>query len=147
MKDGRALKTSWGSPNYAAPEVINGKAYDGWQVDVWSCGVILYAMLFGELPFDDENINAMFKWIKNAKYYMKDSASIEAKDLLNRMIQPDPFRRITIEEIKTHPWFKIGIPRYLYEPLMDIKMDGCHKELDKEIVDKLFQLKLNTFIY
>lgn len=143
MKEGRALKTSWGSPNYAAPEVINGKTYDGCQVDVWSWGVILFAMLFGELPFDEDNINTMFKHIKNAKYYMKDAASIEAKDLLNKMIQPDPFKRITISEIKNHPWFKLNIPRYLYEPLKDLKMNGTHNELDEDIVDMLFDLKLN----
>ena len=78
---------------------------------------------------------------------MKDSASIEARDLLNRMIQPDPFKRITIEEVKVHPWFKVNIPRYLYEPLMDLKMDGCLSKLDEDIVDKLFELKLNTNIF
>ena len=103
-------------------------------------------MLFGELPFDEENINTMFKYIKNAKYYMKDAATVEAKDLLNRMIQPDAFKRITISDIKCHPWFKLNIPKYLYEPLKDLKMNGTHLGLDKGIVDKLFELKLNINI-
>lgn len=142
-KEGRALKTSCGSPNYAAPEVINGKPYDGCQIDVWSCGVILYAMLYGELPFDEENVNTMFKKIKDAKYHMKGAASVEAKDILNRMMQPNPYKRITIDEIKNHPWFREGVPKYLLEPFTDTKIGGGHRFLDKEIVDKLFTLKLN----
>ncbi|KAG0734589.1 hypothetical protein G6F62_012055 [Rhizopus arrhizus] len=63
MTDGDFLKTSCGSPNYAAPEVISGRLYAGPEVDVWSCGVILYVMLCGRLPFDDEYIPTLFKKI------------------------------------------------------------------------------------
>lgn len=100
-------------------------------------------MLFGELPFDEENINTMFKYIKNARYNMSGAASAEAKDLINRMIQPTPYKRITISEIKDHPWFKLSVPRYLYTPLNEVKTDGIHKKLDSEIVDRLFHLKLS----
>ena len=64
IRDGEFLHTSCGSPNYASPEVICGSMYAGPEVDVWSCGVILYALLCGSLPFDDENIPNLFKKLK-----------------------------------------------------------------------------------
>lgn len=60
LKDGEFLLTSCGSPNYAAPEVINGMRYTGPEIDVWSCGVILYVMLCGRLPFEDDDVNVLF---------------------------------------------------------------------------------------
>lgn len=68
MKDGDFLQTSCGSPNYASPEVISGKLYAGPEVDVWSCGVILYVMLTGKLPFDDEAIPQLFKKISGNSF-------------------------------------------------------------------------------
>ena len=69
-KDSAALSTACGSPNYAAPEVISGQSYSGHEVDVWSCGVILYAMLCGSLPFDDDNLAQLFLKIKQGDYQM-----------------------------------------------------------------------------
>jgi 5'-AMP-activated protein kinase, catalytic alpha subunit len=86
MKDSHALKTACGSPNYAAPEVISGKAYSGIEVDIWSCGVILYAMVCGSLPFDDDSMSTLFNKIKEGKYYMPFNISLDVKDLINRML-------------------------------------------------------------
>ena len=78
MRDGLCLKTSCGSPNYAAPEVISASFYDGREVDIWSCGVILYAMLSGQLPFDEESMPQLFAKIKKSKFYMPNYISDEA---------------------------------------------------------------------
>lgn len=146
MKGGRALKTSCGSPNYAAPEVISGKIYDGTEVDVWSLGVTLYAMLFGELPFDDDCVNTMFKYIKEAKYYMHSSCSKEVKDLLNKMLQPNPFKRITIPEIMQHPWFQAEHWQIKYYDKFLLRVMKGEEEIDQEIIDNLFDLKLKLNI-
>ncbi|KDD75259.1 protein kinase, partial [Helicosporidium sp. ATCC 50920] len=119
MRDGHFLKTSCGSPNYAAPEVISGRLYAGPEVDVWSCGVILYALLCGSLPFDDENIPNLFKKIKGGIYTLPSHLSPAARDLIPRMLLVDPLKRITIPEIRAHPWFALHLPRYLAVPHAD----------------------------
>ena len=63
MKDGKLLKTACGTPNYAAPEIVGERKYEGTSVDIWSCGVILYALLVGSLPFDEETIALLYKKI------------------------------------------------------------------------------------
>ena len=113
MSDGDFLKTSCGSPNYAAPEVISGRLYSGPEVDVWSCGVILYVMLCGRLPFDDEYIPSLFMKINKGIYTLPPYLSAEARDLLSRMLVVDPVKRITIAEIRQHPWFNRDLPAYL----------------------------------
>jgi serine/threonine protein kinase len=77
---------------------------------------------------------------------MKGAATVEAKDLLNRMMQPDPFKRITIQEIKEHPWFKVNVSRYLKSPEFDTRSTIPQRIPDSEIIDKLFKLKLNIKI-
>jgi len=78
MKDGKFLKTSCGSPNYAAPEIIEGKKYVGTEVDAWSCGVILFVLLTGTLPFDDDVITILFSKIKKGKFIMPSYLSRDA---------------------------------------------------------------------
>ncbi|KAF8408145.1 hypothetical protein HHK36_007287 [Tetracentron sinense] len=119
MRDGHFLKTSCGSPNYAAPEVISGRLYAGPEVDVWSCGVILYALLCGTLPFDDENIPNLFKKIKGGIYTLPSHLSPGARDLIPRMLVVDPMKRMTIPQIRQHAWFQAHLPRYLAVPPPD----------------------------
>jgi len=122
MTDGNFLKTSCGSPNYAAPEVVGGKLYAGPEVDVWSCGVILYVLLCARLPFDDEYIPTLFKKIQSGTYHMPNYISSGAARLIRRMLQVSPVTRITIEEIRQDPWFTKDIPKYL-EPAVEEFLD------------------------
>lgn len=93
MHDGLSLKTSCGSPDYAAPEIIEHVSYDGAKVDAWSCGVILYTMLYGQNPFDEESQNHTFHKIIAGDFTFNDSAaqvSNEAKDLIRKLLDPNP---------------------------------------------------------
>jgi 5'-AMP-activated protein kinase catalytic alpha subunit len=138
MRDGHFLKTSCGSPNYAAPEVISGRLYAGPEVDVWSCGVILYALLCGSLPFDDENIPNLFKKIKGGIYTLPSHLSPGARDLIPRMLLVDPLKRITIPEIRQHPWFTVHLPRYLAVMQADPVAAGTH--IDEDIIRDVVRL-------
>jgi carbon catabolite-derepressing protein kinase len=124
MTDGNFLRTSCGSPNYAAPEVISGKLYAGPEVDVWSCGVILYVLLVGRLPFDDEYIPALFKKIAQGNYHMPSSLSPGASRLIRKMLHVSPVHRITIQEIRQDPWFNKGLPEYLRLPVAEFLDTG-----------------------
>ncbi|KAI0095181.1 snf 1 [Irpex rosettiformis] len=116
IKDGDFLKTSCGSPNYAAPEVIRGGLYTGPEIDVWSCGVILYVMLCGRLPFEDDDVQTLFTKISQGVYHMPSFLSNDARTLISGMLAVDPVKRITVPEILQHPFFTIDLPRYL-QPL------------------------------
>jgi len=124
MTDGNFLKTSCGSPNYAAPEVISGKLYAGPEVDVWSCGVILYVLLVGRLPFDDEYIPALFKKIAQGNYVVPSYMSVGARSLIKRMLQVNPVDRITIQQIRQDPWFQQDLKEYLQPPVEEFLDTG-----------------------
>lgn len=138
MRDGHFLKTSCGSPNYAAPEVVSGKLYAGPEIDVWSCGVILYALLCGILPFDDENIPNLFKKIKGGIYTLPSHLPPGARDLIPRMLLVDPMKRITIPEIRQHGWFKDRLPRYLAVPAPDVMQHL--KKIDEAILQEVVRM-------
>lgn len=122
MQDGNFLKTSCGSPNYASPEVISGKLYAGPEVDVWSCGVILYVMLCRRLPFDDESIPVLFKNISNGVYTLPNFLSESSVDLIKKMLIVNPLNRITVDEIFQHEWFKTDLPEYLVPERLKLKV-------------------------
>ncbi|KAF5345498.1 hypothetical protein D9757_013510 [Collybiopsis confluens] len=113
ISDGDFLSTSCGSPNYAAPEVIRGAVYAGPEIDVWSSGVILYVMLCGRLPFEDENVPELFSKITQGSYIIPNHVSPDARSLISAMLAVDPVRRITIPEIIQHPFFQKDLARYL----------------------------------
>ncbi|KAF2758762.1 Pkinase-domain-containing protein [Pseudovirgaria hyperparasitica] len=109
---GDLMQTSCGSPCYAAPElVVSDSLYTGRKVDVWSCGVILYAMLAGYLPFDDDpanpegdNINLLYKYIVSTPLTFPEYVTPHARDLLKRILVPDPRKRADLFEVARHSW-------------------------------------------
>ncbi|KAK7034547.1 serine/threonine-protein kinase gin4 [Paramarasmius palmivorus] len=98
------LETSCGSPHYASPEIVNGDKYQGNATDIWSCGVILFALLTGRLPFDDKNVKTLLAKVKVGKYEIPAYVDPQAKDLLSKMLVVESSKRITIPEILRHPW-------------------------------------------
>ncbi|CAI7791408.1 unnamed protein product [Closterium sp. NIES-53] len=120
MTEGHFLRTSCGSPNYAAPEVISGRFYCGPEVDVWGCGVVLYTLLCGRLPFDEKSHVALYQKIKAGAYSRPTHVTPAVQDLLARLLVVDPTMRATIPEIRRHPWF---LPWFLPSDLIRLQED------------------------
>ena len=136
MKDGIFLYSSCGSPNYAAPELISGKYYNGAAIDIWSCGVILYTLLTGYLPFNEKQTNKLYKKITECKYILPENISDSAKDLIFRILQKNPLDRITIPEIKQHKWFSNKLS--LFQVIDNAKyIYGSRAQVDKDIIHQI----------
>lgn len=114
-------KSTVGTPAYIAPEVLSRKEYDGKIADVWSCGVTLYVMLVGGYPFEDpedpKNFRKTIGRIMGVQYSIPDYVRVSAdcKHLLSRIFVSNPSKRITIPEIRKHPWFLKNLPKELIE--------------------------------
>ncbi|XP_053708114.1 serine/threonine-protein kinase BRSK1 isoform X1 [Synchiropus splendidus] len=102
------LETSCGSPHYACPEVIRGEKYDGRRADVWSCGVILFALLVGALPFDHDNLRQLLEKVKSGVFHMPHFIPPECQALLKGMIEVNADKRLTLEAIQKHSWYQGG---------------------------------------
>ena len=102
------LKSKCGSPSYTAPEILRGELYDGFKSDIWSCGVILYAMLCGYLPFIGENKKSLFKNIINCKFDIPIYISKDARKLIKGILVSDPDKRFTIDDIKNNEFYLNG---------------------------------------
>lgn len=112
---GSLLETSCGSPHYCDPMVVSGSMYDGLKADIWSCGVILYAMVTGRLPFDDDNIQRLLQKVQVGQYHLPSDLPKDLRDLIKQMLTVDPKERISLEGIKAHPWFKSIPPKNYIE--------------------------------
>ncbi|KAG2684729.1 hypothetical protein I3843_10G086200 [Carya illinoinensis] len=108
VREDGLLHTTCGTPNYVAPEVINNKGYDGAKADLWSCGVILFVLMAGYLPFEESNLAALYKKIFKADFTCPPWFSSSAKKLIKRILDPSPSTRITIAEVIENEWFKKG---------------------------------------
>ena len=125
------LQTACGTPSYAPPEMLEGLQYNGEASDIWSCGIILYAMLCGTLPFTESKEEIIARKIKTHDYSIPQYLSKEAQDMLNHILKINPEERFTIEGIKKHPWFNIVKPHLI----KGISLNEIRMPVDENILN------------
>ncbi|KAK3204538.1 hypothetical protein Dsin_018584 [Dipteronia sinensis] len=130
VREDGLLHTTCGTPNYVAPEVINNKGYDGAKADLWSCGVILFVLMAGYLPFEESNLMALYKKIFKADFKSPPWFSSSAKKLITRILDPNPLTRITIAEVIENEWFKKGYkpPKFEQPDINLVDVDAIFNE-------------------
>ncbi|CAL8351688.1 unnamed protein product [Merluccius merluccius] len=138
------LETSCGSPHYACPEVIRGEKYDGRKADAWSCGVILFALLVGALPFDDDNLRNLLEKVKLGVFHMPHFIPPDCQNLLRGMIEVDATKRLTLEQIQKHTWYLAGKnepePEQPVPRKVAIRMLAAAEEIDPDVLESMHSL-------
>ncbi|XP_058484979.1 serine/threonine-protein kinase BRSK2-like isoform X9 [Solea solea] len=138
------LETSCGSPHYACPEVIRGEKYDGRKADAWSCGVILFALLVGALPFDDDNLRNLLEKVKLGVFHMPHFIPPDCQNLLRGMIEVDASKRLTLEQIQKHTWYLAGKnepePEQPVPRKVAIRMLASVEEIDPDVLESMHSL-------
>lgn len=122
------LHTTCGTPAYVAPEVLSRKGYDGAKADVWSCGVILFVLVAGYLPFHDTNLIEMYRKISRAEFRCPRFFSTELKDLLHKILVPDPSTRISISRIKRSAWYRKPVEAHAKKNEAETSENTCTGE-------------------
>ncbi|GMH18959.1 hypothetical protein Nepgr_020800 [Nepenthes gracilis] len=120
------LHTTCGTPNYVAPEVLSSQGYDGAAADVWSCGVILYVLMAGYLPFQETDLPSLYKKINAAEFTCPFWFSPGAKLLIDKILDPNPKTRIKIEGIKNNPWFRVNYIPVRHGVEEEVNLDDVH---------------------
>ncbi|XP_071368485.1 MAP/microtubule affinity-regulating kinase 3a isoform X7 [Centroberyx affinis] len=148
---GNKLDTFCGSPPYAAPELFQGKKYDGPEVDVWSLGVILYTLVSGSLPFDGQNLKELRERVLRGKYRIPFYMSTDCENLLKRFLVLNPAKRGTLEQIMKDRWINAGFEEDELKPFVEPELDITdQKRIDvmvgmgynlEEIQDSLAKMK------
>ena len=131
------LGTPCGSPCYASPEMVSGQRYNGYMIDVWSTGIILFAMVCGYLPFEDNNNEILFEKILKCRINYPGSMGKLTLDLMKKIITPDPKKRITLEQIKQHPFYLKGkglFKKKFPKIISEVKNDEDNNKPIKEII-------------
>ncbi|XP_029702208.1 serine/threonine-protein kinase BRSK2-like isoform X3 [Takifugu rubripes] len=138
------LETSCGSPHYACPEVIRGEKYDGRKADAWSCGVILFALLVGALPFDDDNLRNLLEKVKLGVFHMPHFIPPDCQNLLRGMIEVDPTKRLTLEQIQKHTWYLAGKnepePEQPVPRKVAVRTLASAEEIDPDVLESMNSL-------
>ncbi|KAJ4746548.1 CBL-interacting protein kinase 9 [Rhynchospora pubera] len=130
VREDGLLRTACGTPNYVAPEVLSDKGYDGRASDIWSCGVILFVLLAGYLPFEAAYLPDLYKKIHSAKFKSPHWFSSDVKMLIHQILDPNPKTRINIEQIKDDNWFRKN-----YQP----PNFGKDKDVNLDDIDAIFE--------
>ena len=136
-KQEELLITPCGSPCYASPEMVAGNKYNGFKIDIWSTGIILYAMLCGYLPFEDKDNDILFEKILECKLYFPKYVNKMPRDLIEKILVTDPNKRISIEEIKKHPFFLKG--KNIFEQEFNFTKKNIN--FDKNTIDENIDIK------
>ncbi|KAH9288728.1 hypothetical protein KI387_032845, partial [Taxus chinensis] len=123
VREDGLLHTTCGTPNYVAPEVVSDKGYDGATADLWSCGVILFVLMAGYLPFDESNIMTLYKKICKADFTCPPWFSSSVKKLISRILDPNPKTRITASKILENEWFKKDYKPPEFQEDEDVNLD------------------------
>ncbi|XP_073759887.1 serine/threonine-protein kinase SIK3 isoform X5 [Callorhinus ursinus] len=130
---GQLLKTWCGSPPYAAPELFEGKEYDGPKVDIWSLGVVLYVLVCGALPFDGSTLQNLRARVLSGKFRIPFFMSTECEHLIRHMLVLDPNKRLSMEQICKHKWMKLGDT----DPNFDRLIAECQQLKEERQIDPL----------
>ncbi|XP_028097655.1 CBL-interacting serine/threonine-protein kinase 23-like isoform X4 [Camellia sinensis] len=130
VREDGLLHTTCGTPNYVAPEVIKNKGYDGAKADLWSCGVILFVLLAGFLPFEESNLMELYKKIFKAEFLCPPWFSSGSRKLIKRILDPNTETRITIAEIIENEWFQKGYRPPTFEQ-EDVSLDDVDAIFDE----------------
>lgn len=138
-------KSVWGTPNYIAPEVLANKTGHSFEVDIWALGVIAYTLLIGRAPFETRDLNETYMKIQRASYSFPKHVTLaeSSRDLISKCLQPDPSKRIKLDKILNHDFFKEGYPELMqvstltippsiaytenYKPYLSENPKGCKK--------------------
>nr|KYP71984.1 CBL-interacting serine/threonine-protein kinase 9 [Cajanus cajan] len=123
QKEDELLRTACGTPNYVAPEVLKDRGYVGSTSDIWSCGVILFVLMAGYLPFDEPTHMALYRKIGMAKFSCPSWFPPQAKKLLKRILDPNPLTRIKIPELLEDEWFKKGYKQASFTEEEDLSVE------------------------
>lgn len=133
FRDGQRLSTACGSPCYAPPEMVAGKQYVPQMCDLWSCGVILFALVCGFLPFEDPNTANLYKKILAADFTMPNFISDNVKDLINGLLTVDPTKRFDVKAVRSHVWYR-QLPESSAPPL---EKNGGGASVDEDVLHEL----------
>ena len=147
-KNNKLLSTPCGSPCYASPEMLSGKGYDGFKIDIWASGIILFAMLCGYLPFDHKDNYKLFEKILECKITYPKYLSDESKDLIKKILVPDPRKRITIPEIKKHKFYLKG--KKIFEnnySILQLSRNDSSEDTSEEFFGKLNDSNRNNYLW